>query len=364
MDIFNPSYPTLFGMEIAPTTTQQITLNAATTYAAGMVKPTVSKNVTSLQFLNWGHGGSFVAMTVELRTDNGGKPSATVLQTGTVTPAANFTWNSATITSQAVVAGTAYWIVIYGASISGTNTLEIREFNDPSSLISGVTHNFSAATSTDSGANWTNAGTTWAGCVGLGYSDATYEGCGYGDFDSSNVGTTATGGGADEWGEKFVPTTTIKVNTIGFNIQKSDAGTPTDVLNYYIYNVTGSASIETGQFMLAATPTTAYAWYTANLASIRTLTAGNTYSVGLSTNVVANTRYQINSPKTVNNGNSNAMTFGGTTWCRLNGPNNIGPDASRDIAFRLGITNPIFTGSYSKSGSLKSIRNLQNVLNL
>lgn len=339
-DIFNPSYPgTYFGLEAAPDSTASDTVSLSTTWWAGMIRPTVSKTVTTLQWLHWGHAGSFVVMTVGLYSDSSGAPG-TLLQVGTVTPTADNTWESISITSQAVTAGTPYWVVIHGTTLGAGNTIDCRRINDPDGLVSGASNRFSAATSTNSGVSWTNKGTSWMGCIGFGYNDSTFEGCGYGDFDTVNINNTNM-----RWGEYFQVPDNISVNSIAFKVFKNAAGTPTADLTYVLMNADSVTTLATGTIVTAGTVTQTATWYTASF-STQNLVAGTNYRVYMSSAATASPQYTFRPIKTVNNGNANAMTFGGTTDVEAN--NNSGTfqtDATRDTPFRLGITTSTLSAS-------------------
>jgi hypothetical protein len=330
-DIFNPNSATKWGLEFAPDNTASDVGNSATYYWAGMIKPTVSKNVTSLQFAHWSHVGAFQAMTVELQTDNGsGQPSGTVLQSGTVTPSANFTWESVTITSQAVTAGTKYHVVLHSANWSGTNSIELRRIDDPDTLFANVMR---VNISTNSGSTYSNQG-AWLGCVGLGYSDATFEGCGYGDFDTYNINNTN-----NQWGEYFqVPTTTV-VNAFSSKVYTSAAGTPTADLTFVLMNADTVTTLVTGTVVTAATVTTTATWYTSPTFAKVTLTPGVNYRVYMTSAATASPMYTFRPPKTTATGNANAMTFGGTLDIQAN--NNSGTyqtDSAHDTPLTFVIT--------------------------
>jgi hypothetical protein len=297
---------------------------------AGMYRPTVSKSATSLQFINWSIGGTARSMTVQLQSDSNGQPSGTVLATGTVTPTANFTWNSATITSFSMNAGTAYWIVVSASTMSGTNTLDMRRIDDPDGLVSGIANRFSVAISTNSGSTWANQGSQWMGCVGVGYSDSTFEGCGYSDFDTYNINNTN-----NRWGEYFQVPSNITINSIGGKFFASAAGTPTADLTFVLMNADTTTTLVTGTLVTAANITTTATWYDVAIANT-SLVAGTNYRLYFTSAATASPMYTFRPPKTVNNGNGNAMTFGGTTSVLAN--NNSGTyqtDSTRDMPFRM-----------------------------
>lgn len=327
-DIFNPSYPTYFGLEVNPENTASDNIASSTNWWAGMIRPTVSKNATSLQFLHWGHGGSFVLMTVGLYTDSGGAPG-TLLQVGTVTPGSDFTWDSVSISSQAVVAGTAYWVVVHGSTLGVGNSLDLRRIDDPDQLVAGLANRFSAAVSSNSGVSWSNQGGTYMGCVGLGYSDATFEGCGYGDFDNFSINNAS-----DQWGEYFQVPSNITINGLSCKIN-SPSGTPSADLTFVLMNADTVTTLASGIIVPAASVTASFVWYTANFGSINLVT-GTNYRFYLTSTAGSSPQYMIHVPKTVNNGNSNAMTFGGTTdVLAQNNSGSFGTDQTRDVPFRL-----------------------------
>lgn len=323
-DSFNPNN-LFYGCEIAPTQTFSFNENNAAYYHAMKIVPKSSKTANSLIFINWSHVGTFQSCTVELRSDNSGNPSSTVLASGTVTPSSNFNSNKATISDYVVTAGTTYWIVVYSAGHSGTNSLEIRQINDPDNNIAPA--NFSVRTSTNSGGSWSDPGTTRVGCGGIGYTDGSFEGNGFSDFDTLSIGGTTS-----QYGEYFNPSVTFSANKIAFCVKKVDAGTPSSDLSYVIQNADTTTQIETGTLVTAASVSTTLTWYTVNLSSVRTFTAGVNYRVYLSTTATSGTRFQILDPKTINNATVNAMTFGGTTSSLTT---SASQDTSKDVAFKL-----------------------------
>lgn len=330
-DIFNPSYPTYFGFELMPSSSNSTTLNSSTAVWSGAYRPTVSKTVTSLQILHWSHAGTFQSLNVSLCSDNGGKPG-TILQVGTVTPTADFTWESVAITSQAITAGTLYWITVNVPLASGTNSIDMREINDPDSLIVGVANRFTMASSTNAGVAWT-VSTTFMGCVGVGYSDSTFEGCGYGDFDTFNINNTN-----DQWGEYFQVPSNMTVNAFSHKTFKSAAGTPTAPLTYVLMNADTATTLASGTLVTAAAVTTTATWYTATFSNI-SLVTGTNYRVYVTSAATASPQYTFLPAKTVNNGNSNAMTFGGTTDVLAeNNSGSYSTDATREFPFRLSLT--------------------------
>lgn len=328
-EAFNPSNsadvsPRYVGMELNPEANATPTLDASGDYFGGMIVPPASKDVTSLEFCNWSHGGTFQTQTVELRNDNGGVPGATVHTSGTVTPSGNFTFNSASVSSFSVTAGTPYWVVIYSASNSGTNSIEMRTLSDPDGLI--IPSRFASSFSSNSGSTW-SVDNDNAGAVGLGFSDGSFQGFGYTDYDVTTINDAG-----ERFGEYFQPDTGFTSDQIGFKVKKSDAGTPSAALEYYIYNVTDATTEQTGTLVAAATVTTSFVWYYATLSPSINFDPNKIYRVGMSTTAGSGTRYQFHRVKTTNTGNSNAMTYGGASKKLTDYSSE---DATRDIPHRM-----------------------------
>jgi len=93
-------------------------------------------------------------MTVEIRTDNAGVPSATVLASGTSDPvtwdAITWHWREITLNAQPMLsAGVKYWIVISCAGVDASHY--IRWQRDSGGTYAGG----NMATSTNNGDSWT-----------------------------------------------------------------------------------------------------------------------------------------------------------------------------------------------------------------
>lgn len=321
-DIYNPNYLTYHGMEYHPQATNTVNLDSSTKRAAGMVRTNKSGNVTKLEFLNWSHTGAFQSCTVELRSDNAGDPG-TLLGSASVTPSANFSWNSVTLgTPVAVTENTKYWVVIYGAGHDGSNVLEIRGMEDTTAAFSDV---FDVKSSTDSGATWSDPAAGYNLCVGFGYDDGAFRGLAYGDFDNTDINDST-----ERWGEYFTPDRDFTASSVSFRTKKSDAGTPSADLTYYIEEV-GVGNVRTGTLVTAAAVTTSFVWYTAALSSSLAFSTAKTYRVGLS-GPGSGTRFQMLRHKTTGTGNGDVMSFQGTVGVLTNGSSQ---DNTRDMSFRL-----------------------------
>lgn len=100
-------------------------LTASDRYLANSITPGV--NITALTTYLWiRRRGSPGTLTMEMRTNNAGNPSATVLQSATVTTTTitdfvSVFYSFVYAASQALVSGTIYWVVIYGASTDNLN---------------------------------------------------------------------------------------------------------------------------------------------------------------------------------------------------------------------------------------------------
>lgn len=336
-EYLNPNASTYYGLETNIENTGSDTINSALIKVGGKFVPTRSAEVNTLQFLNWSHGGAFQSCTVELQSDSSGSPSGSVLASGTVTPGANFTWNSVTLgVPYTVTAGTTYWIVIYGGTHTGINSLEIRRVEDTPTLLitAGIIGN---KVSTDAGVSWGAQNGNYGVCIGVGYTTGSpaFEGWAYGDTD-----TTTFNGSTERWGERINLSSNLTFDQVEFWLKKNAAGTPDADCTYYIYNKDTATHLTTTSpyptIVTAAGVTTSFVKYTATLASPITLTAGVNYEIGVN-GVATGVAYVMLRLKTTGTGNGDALSFGASTNILVQAPGGS-TDTTRDMGFRLRVS--------------------------
>jgi len=352
-DAYNPNSATRMGLEFFTNSSNTFALDGTAVWIAGsfICKPGGSSTIstTKILFDNWEIIGSPGLITAEIYTDSSGNPGSLVTNgTGTTTPASQFTWNAITLGTAATLnQNTRYWIVLKGnASTSTSNKILSRYSIDTGGQLGNTV--FGMRTSTNSGTSWSNPGDTQFLCVGVGYSDGTYDGMAYVNFDTNYITVQV---GAEWWGERFVPASTINVNSFSAWVKKDAAFTPDTDLQFYIYNVTDSTYVVAAtQLATAASVTTSFAKYTKTFTSV-SLSSSKTYIAGVIGTDTGSARYQINRQKTDNLGTTeaNKMTWGGTTGLLIS---KVGgsTDNTRDLAFELGLASSNTTTTQTQTG--------------
>lgn len=207
-------------------------------------------------------------LTWEIRTDNAGQPSTTVLDTGAFTPVASST-NTITVTSGVVLTtGTTYWIVLKPTTAQALNTGWRWQKNNVGTYPNGV-----GAFTDNGGASWTVPS---------------------GDFEFSV--TTSAVNPNTELAQSFTLTDTASIGSVTLLLKK--VGTPAGTLTFRLE--TDSGGTPSGTLVdPAATDTlaesdlaTGYSNYTFEFASGVELMGGLTYWLVLETSRSAsNTNY-------------------------------------------------------------------------
>ena len=212
--------------------------------------------------------GTSPTYTVMLENDNNGYPSGTLAWTGaenTLSIAASG-WATVNISDGAVTENAVYHIVLVPGAPDTDNYIGLmytKPFN--SKWINGVTKNDNRNTLFYDGTDWLalDAEPVYV----LDYSDGTYEGNPYYDYDLKSVYAD------NYYGEQFTPSTTVTVTKISFYTARRYA--PPD--NLYVELATTAAVIENGSLGSAATIGTSLSWYSYTFSTPRTLSAGTTY---------------------------------------------------------------------------------------
>lgn len=317
-----------------PTTPQNVittfALNAAANWFAFGIVVNENKTLNTVKaFVSAVTGGPMGAndLTCDVYSNNAGVPNTSLSSTNTVTsPPSGAGWVEFTGLTQALTAGTQYWLVLKNVNAAPTTTFPTYRYGLGSTghLSQGygsASVGWGSRSTINSGSTWTNTATAGAVGVRLGFSDSTYDGTPFSNIvqGPSGVGVYST----NEHGSQFTTPAGVILNVAGISMPVVKTGTPTGNPVFKLYTGASPSLQATTNALVTADVLTSInnhqAYFSTPYAlqpsTVTTVTLAETAQGDASANRFNSVQYTVE-----NDANSRAlMSFGGMVQAYFSG---------------------------------------------
>jgi hypothetical protein len=305
-----------------------LALSAAATWLAFAFVPSESKTLNKVKIYVSAVSGTLTSFSCDVYSDSAGAPGSSLSSTSTVTTmptTGSPGWTEFTGLSQALTAGTRYWLVFKNLTATPASNFPTVRFGNSAAVplvLGGATAwGWGKKHSTDSGSTW--AGTAIAGSFGwrLEYSDGSFDGL---PIEDSSTMSVSTGGvySTRESGAIFTTPANCNWKVRGVVMFAQKVGTPTGNLRFRLYQ--GTTLLATTDVIPAANITT-NVLHAAYFSATQTLAPSTSYRVVLSESTQSDTSsnyYRSSEYLIENNADSKALFpwsikrtyFDGASW--------------------------------------------------